>query len=383
MNENFDGTEEQPPSFKPQHITVLYNRVGKKMDGLSIDQIPDNNTLTTALHLKNGLLQLGYTVELFEVSASTINQLPNLKTDLFFNSCFGVGNLPKTEFQIPKILDEYQKFYTGGNAQNIILTTDKFLAKNLLIQNSLPTPKAKLFEHPGEVLPRYLKFPLIVKPNQQDASLGISNKSVVSNLSELNKRIAHINKWYKEPALVEEFIDGRELNVAILGNGDNLTVLPISEIIFGSSFNKTKNKGKWRVVSFAAKWYQRTKVYKETPGVCPAQLPKDKELEIKKLAQKAYEVTNCRDYARIDLRMKDDGSIYILEVNTNPSIDNEPDVGLIRSAAALGLNYPSLLQGIVTSAWKRYYPDFVNREKKAGIPAAISYYSNSLKTEFN
>lgn len=383
MPENFDDEEVQPPSFKPQHITILYNRVGKKTEGLPVDQIPDNDTLTTALHVQNGLTKLGYEAELFEVSLSTINQLPNLKTDLFFNSCFGVGSLPKTEFQIPKTLDEYQKFYTGGDAQNIILTTDKFLTKDLLAQNSLPTPKSKLFEHPGEALPRYLKFPLIVKPNQQDASLGISNKSVVTNHYELNKRIAHINKWYKEPALVEEFIDGRELNVAILGNGGNLTVLPVSEITFGSSFNKAGGGKKWRVITFAAKWYQHTKVYKETPGICPAPLPKDKEAEIRKLAQRAFEVTNCRDYARIDLRMRNDGSIYILEVNTNPSIDNEPDVGLIRSAAALGLDYPSLLQEIVSSAWKRYCPDFVNKEKEIKTPAAMPYYSNSLKTEFN
>lgn len=382
ININVNDYSFHSPKFdKPKHITILYNRVGKKDAGLTVEQIPENDILTTALHIEKGLKEAGFEVSLFEVMPQTLAQIPEIKTDLFFNSCFGVGSLPKTEYQIPQILDQYQKPYTGGNSQNIVLTTDKFITKILFLDNNLPTPKTKLFKHPNETLPRWLKFPLIVKPSQQDASLGICAKSVVTNRRQLNQRISHINKWYQEPALIEEFVDGREFNVSIVGNKDKLTVLPISEITYGPIFNKKGSQKKWRILSFAAKWLKHTKVYQQTTGVCPTPLPKDKEVEIKELAKKAFLLTNCRDYARVDIRMKDNGLLYILEVNANPSIDNEEGVGFVHSAKAYGLDYPALLTEIVAQAWKRYCPDFVNREKETRAPTTISYLSNLLKTD--
>lgn len=354
MNKNSTEENEKPPGQKPHQITVIFNRVGQRREGLAIDQLADMDTLTTAIDIAKGLKKIGYAVDLFDVKPSNFESLPFYPTDLFFNSCFGIGNIPKSEYQIPQILDHNQKPYTGGDANNILLTTDKYAAKQILKENGLPTALAKIFEHPGESLPHYLKFPLMVKPSQQDASQGISNKSIVTNRQELNQRIAFINKWYREPALVEEFIDGREINAAILGNDKDLTVLPISEIVFGESFQKKEHGQKrWPIVSFAAKWLKNTTVYKETAGVCPTLLPRDLEDKIKELAKKAYQLMNCRDFARVDFRLKDDGSIYILEVNANPAIDNDPSVGLVRSAKAFGLDYSSLLDRIVCQAWKR------------------------------
>lgn len=346
--------EEKPPSSKPLHITILYNRVFKKTDGLTIDQIPDKDTLTSALHIDRGLKKAGFKTSIFAVTPQSFLEIPNIETDLFFNSCFGIGNLPKTESQIPEILDKNNRLYTGGNGQNILLTTNKMKTKELLFAKNLPTAKGKIFENPKQVLPRFLKFPLIVKPSEQDASLGICNDAVVENRKQLEKRIAHINKWYREPALAEEFIDGREFNVSVLGNDNNLTVLPISEIIFGNIFSLKGAKKRWRIVSFAAKWLKYTKAYKETVGTCPAPLSKDKEKEIRELAKQVFRLTNCRDYARIDLRMKEDGSLYILEINTNPSLDNEAGVGFVHSAASYGMDYPQLLNNIVQCALTRY-----------------------------
>lgn len=199
-------------------------------------------------------------------------------------------------------------------------------------------------------LPKNLTFPLIVKPLAEDCSLGIfGGKAVVLSKRSLFNRINFIHQYYREPALVEQFINTREVNVAVIGNGKDTHALPISEIVFGPYFDQKKL---WKIVDFSAKWQEKTKRYKQTVGVCPAKLPKKLTEKIQKAAVLAYKLLGCRDYARVDIRLCEDGKFYILEINSNPGISNTDDCGLLRSAKAAGMSYEKLIDFIVKSALK-------------------------------
>lgn len=311
-------------------VTVVFNDVKGTVSGNPDDLLVDLDTVNTAKEIAKALSSLGYNTELFEVDEETVSRLTeSYPTDLFFNNAFGIGSLTNSEVDLVRILEKTGIPFSGASSQNIALTTDKISTKAVLAAAGLPIPGKE-------------KFPLIVKPSREDCSLGISQMSVVKNREELKARKEWLEKTYKEEAIVEEFIDGRELNVTVLGG----QVLPISEIIFGGGF-----KNKFKIVDFLAKWKEDSEEYRETVGVCPAQLSRQTEAEIARLALKAFEVTGCRDYARIDMRLDKYEQPFILEVNANPGIG--PNDGVSRSARAAGYSYPQLLQKIVSLALLR------------------------------
>jgi D-alanine-D-alanine ligase len=169
----------------------------------------------------------------------------------------------------------------------------------------------------------------------------MSQKSIVNSPEEVSDRIAEMSKTYKGPFLVEEFIDGRELNVCLLGNGQDVQVLPISEILFGNYF-----KDKYKIIDFAAKWLEDSEEYKATlENRCPALLNLDLEEKVNLVAKRAYALVGCRDYARVDIRLSNDGQPYVLEVNANCAIGLGD--GSVRSAKAAGFSYEQFLQEIL------------------------------------
>jgi D-alanine-D-alanine ligase len=187
-----------------------------------------------------------------------------------------------------------------------------------------------------------LTYPLIVKPRFEDASLGITGESIVGSEKALLNRIRYIHDTYRQDALVEEFIDGRELNVAIVGNS-HPEVLPISEILFNPALPHP-------IVSYSGKWLEQSAEYNGTRPVCPASLRFREEFLIKDVALRAFKLLECRDYARIDIRFRE-GVPYILEVNANPDI--APEAGLARAAKAAGLSYPEFIGRMVGLAQRR------------------------------
>jgi D-alanine-D-alanine ligase len=202
-------------------------------------------------------------------------------------------------------------------------------------------PSARIF--PSEDL----EYPLIVKPAHEDGSVGISDASVVSSPVELRRRIRRVFEEFEQPALVEQYIEGRELNVAILGN-KNPTILPISEIDFSGL-----SEGMPRIVSYEAKWMHGTVHYEGTKGVCPAQVTPQQEATLKETALRCVRLIGCRDYARVDFRMTPGGDIYVLEVNPNPDISDE--AGFARSARAFGLSFPEVIGRIMDAAMERHH----------------------------
>lgn len=331
-----------------RHITIIYNVVKELSYGSSEDILADEDTVKTAKSIHDELTKVGFKTELFEVNEESIDQLPDLKTDLIFNLCYGIGSIPKTEADVVKVLEKTGIPFTGAVNRAIIITNDKVLTKKVFIENNIPTPAYQIFVSPTDRIDSTLSYPLIVKPKNEDCSLGIQNDSVVENETSLRKKLEFLIEFYKEPVLVEEYIDGRELNLTLLGNHDRLTVLPVSEIVFGSSFDT----GKWKIVDFDAKWKTASSNYIDTPGVCPAELNYDILKRIKELSIIAYKACGCRDYARIDIRLSRDNIPYFLEINLNPGI--APEDGAIRSAKAAGFSYASFLKEIVRTAISRY-----------------------------
>jgi len=327
---------------KIQHITILYNVVKKLEYGEEADLLADYDTVKTATAIHRTLKEEGFKTLLFELNENNLEDLFELKTDLIFNLCYGIGSISRTEAQVVKILEKLDIPFTGAGSRSITTTTDKEATKKKFIEYNIPTPAFQVFVTSSDRHDPRLHFPLIVKPKNQDCSLGIHNNAVVENKYDLQDRVAFLLKSYKEPILVEEYIEGRELNVTLIGNNSKVLMLPISEIVFGQSYIQ---ENKWKIVDFEAKWIEESINFTETLGVCPAKLDPEMEKKIEDLTILAYKACECRDYARIDLRLSSDNIPYFLEINLNPGIG--PEDGTIRSAKAAGFSYTSFLKEII------------------------------------
>jgi D-alanine-D-alanine ligase len=299
--------------------------------------------------LKEALISLGYKPTIFNVDSDVfrlIDFLKNEKPDLVFNIVESLGNEAIHEMNVAALYELFGIPYTGAGPLTLGISLNKPRVKELLSYHGIRTPKFQVFGLLDKViLQPEMTFPVIVKPAREDASVGIEDKSVVYILNDLKKRVRFIHQEFDQPALVEQYIDGRELNAAVIGNSRPF-VLPISEIDF-SGLTDSMHK----IVTYAAKWLQGTIEYDGTKGVCPAPLSPDVEALVKETALRCYQLLGCRDYARVDFRLTENGELYVLEVNPNPDISD--DAGFARSARAYGFTFPQLVSKIVESALER------------------------------
>jgi D-alanine-D-alanine ligase len=215
----------------------------------------------------------------------------------------------------------------------------------LLSSFGIQIPKYFIVKEKKERYNHRLKYPLVVKPSLEDASVGIENESIVRDAKQLKDRINYVHHYFDQPVLVEQFIEGRELNIAVLGD-EKPRALPISEIDFSKM-----PKHLFNIVSYQAKWDPQHESYHKTIPKCPARLPKTTERKAKEIAIKAFKLMGCRDYARVDMRLSKDNELYVLEVNPNPDLTE--DAGFMRSAGAAGYSYAQALKKIVLWAWAR------------------------------
>ncbi len=239
-----------------------------------------------------------------------------------------------------------QLHYTGSNPLTLGSCLNKVRAKEILTFHKINVPPYRVFNSPDEVSRKKVRFPAIAKPIHEDASIGISNSSVVYDRDHLQELLATMLKKFKQPILVEQFVEGREFNVAIVGN-DEVVALPVSEIDFS-----TMPTGYHHIVSYEAKWMPDSVEYKSTVPICPAKINRRIEQKIQNTAIRSYQAMGCRDYARVDMRMDKTGNVFVLEVNPNPDLSPNGS-GFARSAAAFGWSYGQLIDNIVQSAIKR------------------------------
>lgn len=289
-----------------------------------------------------------------------IDELRADTPDLIFNLCESLDGDPTQEMNVASLFEILKIPYTGSRALTLGLALNKSRVKEILNYHNIPTAAHYLCNNANEFKDGGYyrvkgKFPLIVKPSREDASIGIDNNSIVRTDDELKKRIEYILDVHKQPALVEEFIEGREINVSVVGNvkkdENDLIVFPISEIDFSELPPELP-----KIVSYNSKWMYNTVEFSGTKAVCPAKnISPELEEIIKSTARKVYALIGASDYARVDFRVKD-GIPYVLELNPNPDIasDVDEDTGFTRSGKAYGWTYEQLIQNIIGYASERW-----------------------------
>jgi D-alanine-D-alanine ligase len=187
---------------------------------------------------------------------------------------------------------------------------------------------------------------MIVKPLHEDGSLGISKESVVFNDEGLSRQIRYVIEKYHQPALVEEYIDGREMNVGLMETNGKVGTLPISEIDY-SEFPE----GIPKICGYEAKWVPESIEYQKSKPLCPASLEWEMKKRMEHIALKVFKLFGCRDYARVDFRIGQDGKVFVLEVNPNPDIS--PQSGMTRAIKAQGMTYEEFIRGMLERALQR------------------------------
>ncbi|MBC7363392.1 MAG: ATP-grasp domain-containing protein [Candidatus Aminicenantes bacterium] len=272
-----------------------------------------------------------------------LRRVKELDVDVIVNLCEGFFGKPQWESNVAAVMEILHIPFTGNGSRPLALCQDKHQAKAILSSYNLPVAPSQLITSAEDMVD--LRFPVIVKPNSEDASLGVHPESVVYDTAALAEQVKRIIETYNQPAIVEEFIDGREFNVAILDDGEP-KALPVSEIDFSSM-----PEGYPKICSYEAKWYPDHILYQTTPPICPARIDDELRERLQTLALNAFKVMGCRDYARVDLRMNESGEIFILEVNPNPDISL--DAGYARALKAAGIDYADFWKMMIANALRR------------------------------
>jgi len=287
---------------------------------------------------------------LVEADNSAFEKLKQLKPDIVFNIAEGFNGISR-EAQIPAILDMLQLPYSGSDPLTLSTCLDKARTKEILSYYNIPNARFVIASSLSEIIDAGLSFPLIVKPLSEGSSKGIFSTSFVKDENKLTREIERINNGYNQPALVEEFLPGREFTVAVLGNGNEAQVLPIVEI----SYNDFP-KDFIPIYSYEAKWILDTRENPLDVFTCPARVSPELESEIKDIVLKAYNILRCKDWSRIDVRLDGNNRPNIIEVNPLPGILPKPEDNSCypKAARTAGLNYSDMINKVLYYAAKRH-----------------------------
>ena len=272
--------------------------------------------------------------------------LSRRKPDLVFNLMEMFGENIFGDIPVAGLLDLCGLKYTGSGPGELYLSQDKGLTKKLLAFEDILYPRFLVFSR-GEAFETggNLRMPLFVKPLRSDSSLGIGGKSLVHDAVALMERVAYIRRELNDSALAEEYIEGREFFVGVLGNAQPKALPPVEVDFTGFP------EGVPKVLDSKAKWDVRSKEYKGTKSVL-ANLPDELRARLQKVAVDAYRALRVRDYGRVDIRLTETGEIYVLEVNASCYLERSSEFAM--SAAAAGMDYPQLIERIVQLALERY-----------------------------
>jgi len=312
----------------------------KDIAGLSEAEIDkfrtEHNVLTALCNLGHDVRVIGIGDRLTELSTS----IRDFEPHIVFNLLDEFSGIDAYDHYVVAYLELQRQPYTGCNPRGIMISRDKVLTKQVLAGHRIATPAFRLFPFGKRFRePRRLGFPLFVKSATEDASLGISQASLVDSLEALRDRVEFIHDHVQSDALVEEYIDGREFYVGVLGN-TRLTTFPIWEMDFGSL-----SRVQARIATRAVKWDRK---YQARHGISSHEardLSAEQRAGLSRLAKRIFRALHMSGYARMDLRMREDGKVFLLEANSNPDLTYGEDFA--ESAAATGLDYEHLIKRIV------------------------------------
>ena len=292
------------------------------------------------------LLAKGHDVLMVGISAEVgplVERLAAFGPRLVFNGCEAFRGHARHEYAVAAVLDMYGFTYTGSSPTGLLVARNKSLTKKILAHHGIRVPAFAEY-HPGDTLvrPSELRFPLIVKPLLEDASVGIAQASVVEDDGSLVQRVEFIHEKYRQAAIVEELVEGRELYVGLIGNA-KVEVLPLTEMTFGEP-----DDGEHRIATYKAKWDEEYRKRKKIKNVFAKGLSDALTAKIADICTTAFHALWLQDYGRVDVRLAHDDEVYVLEVNPNPFIAYEHEMA--NAAEKAGLKYNDFIQRIVDEA---------------------------------
>jgi len=339
-------------------ITIVYD-VTEEEDKAEAQADGEKITLV-AEQVEKVLNELGHKVNKLVAKPNIrdlAGRIANDNSELIFNLCESLGGVSQHEQHVAGLLEVMGKRFTGASAMGLTLSQDKAVSKKLFYFHGLPYPKFSTMDAGLVEWADDLRFPLFVKPQNEDASIGIDSKAIVRNVKELMERISYIQSEFKSPALIEEFIEGREIYIGVLGNHPP-EPLPIVEWDFSKMPAHIP-----RIASSDAKWDEQS-AYKDAPEIFPKDIPEVVYTRLHEAAIQAYKALKLRDYGRVDVRLRksenknrrnessiDGWEFFLIEVNPNPYL--EPEAEFAMAAKQHGLEYPELIQRIIDSAMNR------------------------------
>jgi D-alanine-D-alanine ligase len=344
--------------MKRQRILLMVHEAlvpPEDVSGLSetaIDRFrTEYNVLAALQNLGHDVQVIGIGDQLTELRVAIRDFMPHVA----FNLLDEFSGIESYDYYVVAYLELKRQRYTGCNPRGMMLSRDKVLTKQVLASHRIDTPAFHVFPFGKKFRsPRRLRFPLFVKSATEDASLGISQASIVEDVSSLRERVEFIHEHVQTDALVEEYIDGREFYIGVLGN-QRLTTFPVWEMDFG---NLTGVQA--RIATRAVKWDRN---YQQRHGISTHKakgLAQDQLERLARLAKRVFRGLHMTGYARMDLRMREDGQVFLLEANANPDLTYGEDFA--ESAEAFGLSYEGLIRRIVSIGlayrpeWRMFEP---------------------------
>jgi D-alanine-D-alanine ligase len=331
-------------------IAVLFNNDFEFIEGAGADAAA---VRASAQAIRDALEAAGHQAELVSLQGrdlvAVLGRLERDRPQLVFNLCESLCGIARNELAVPAVLDLHGIPYTGGDTMGLGMALFKPRTKDVLVGRGIPTPPYRVLATAADVeraAAEPLDYPWFLKLANEDASVGITEANVVVDGAALAARARALLAEFGEPLLAERYVEGREVNVTLLGYGAELEILPLHEIDFAAM-----PAGRPHIVSYAAKWDEQHVDYAGTKPVPLRDVSPALAARIEATARAAWAAVGLRDYGRVDLRVDAEGTPWVIDVN--PNCDISPDAGVARAAAAAGMSYPELIGRIATLAWTR------------------------------
>ena len=300
--------------------------------------------------IHEALRGLGHSPFYLELDGTTeaLKRLADAECDLVFNLTESWAGDDTKDIHLAAYLDLLGKRYTGAGPGGLHLAQNKSLAKKIFAFHGIRTPYFASVHRGRLDWSHDLQFPVIVKPAREDGSIGIAFNALCESIKDLMERIHDLHEQFDSPVLIEEYIEGREMYVAVLGNGEP-EALPVIELDLSRL-----PEGTTRIAGSEVKWEKGTVAYKVTKSIIPENLDEQVEQDLQQTALQAYRALELRDYGRIDMRLAADGRVYVLEVNPNPWLHSTAEFAM--AAKKSGRDHQTLIGEIVDLALARYRP---------------------------
>lgn len=341
MEQIFD-LDTEVPLPKDLLVGITYN-LKKGIHKEAVDSEAEYDSIDTVHAIQKALERAGAKVILLEADENLPDKLRNNTPDIVFNIAEGTNGRGR-EAQVPAILNLYNIPFTGSDETTLCLALDKALTKRLLLTYHIQTPNYRVISPLGKQAPIRLHYPVIIKPNAEGSSKGVSDVSIVENVKELHKLVNHNLALYQQDMLAEEYIEGREFTVGVIGNGEDIHVFTPMEIAYNCS-----TQGNYHVYSYNVKQdYKKFISYH-----CPSDIDAKTEQAMMDAARTIYTVLGCKDFSRIDFRVSEDGKAYFIEINPLPGLaPNYSDFPML--AEFCGVPYDTTVVSVLKAALKRY-----------------------------